>query len=73
VESGGSKSLVFFGQPAYIFYVRFNDFRAVKIPVKRVFDPAHGYLRRVRACVAMGLGKLWHAAREIDSLRRRWY
>jgi hypothetical protein len=39
VESSGSKSLVFFGQPAYIFYVRFNHFRAVKIPVKRVFDP----------------------------------
>ena len=46
MESGGSKSLVFFGQPAYIFYVRFNDFRTVKIPVKRVFDPGHGYLRR---------------------------
>jgi len=26
--------------------VRFNDFRTVKIPVKRVFDPGHGYLRR---------------------------
>jgi hypothetical protein len=26
VESSGSKSLVFFGQPAYIFYVRFNRF-----------------------------------------------
>ena len=49
MESSGSKSLVFFGQPAYIFYVPFNHFRAVKIPGKRVFDPAHGYLRRVRA------------------------
>jgi hypothetical protein len=73
VESSGSKSLVFFGQPAYIFYVRFNHFRAVKIPGKRVFDPGHGYLRRVRAGVALGLGKRWHAAREIDSLRRPWY
>jgi hypothetical protein len=38
VESSGSKSLVFFGQPAYIFYARFNYFRAVRIPGKRVFD-----------------------------------
>jgi hypothetical protein len=30
MESSGSKSLVFSGQPAYIFYVRFNHFRAVK-------------------------------------------
>jgi hypothetical protein len=45
VESSGSKSLVFFGQLAYIFYVRFNHFRAVKIPGKRGFDPVHGYLR----------------------------
>ena len=56
VESSGSKCLVFFGQPAYIFYVRFNHFRAVKIPVKGVFDPGHGYLRRVRARVALGVG-----------------
>ena len=48
--------MVFFGQPAYIFYVRFDDFRAVKIPVKRVFDLGHSYLRRVRARVALGLG-----------------
>jgi hypothetical protein len=41
VESSGSKSLVFFGQPAYMFYVRFNHFRAVKIPVKRVFEAGH--------------------------------
>jgi hypothetical protein len=34
--------LVFFGQHAYIFSVRFNNFRAVKIPEKRVFDPWHG-------------------------------
>jgi hypothetical protein len=73
VESSGSKSLVFFGQLAYIFYVRFNDFRAVKIQAKRVFGPGHGYLRRVRACVALALGKRWHAACEIDSLRRPWY
>jgi hypothetical protein len=26
MESSGSKSLVVFGQPAYIFYVRFNHF-----------------------------------------------
>jgi porphyrinogen peroxidase len=26
VENSGSKSLVFFGQPAYIFYVRFKMF-----------------------------------------------
>jgi hypothetical protein len=39
--------LVFFGQLAYIFCVRFNHFRAVKIPGKRVFDPGHGYLQRV--------------------------
>ena len=32
----------FFGQLAYIVYVRYNPFRAVKIPVKRVFDPGHG-------------------------------
>ena len=32
MENSGNKSLVFFGQPAYIFYVRFNHFRAVKIP-----------------------------------------
>jgi hypothetical protein len=38
VESSGSKSLVFFGQSAYIFYARFNYFRAVRIPGKRVFD-----------------------------------
>ena len=55
-----------------MFYVRFNRFRAVKIPVKRVFDPGHGYLR-IRARVTLGLGKRWHAAREIDSLRRPWY
>ena len=29
-ESSGSKSLVFFGQSAYIFYVRFKYLRAVK-------------------------------------------
>jgi hypothetical protein len=38
VENSGRKSLVFFGQSAYIFYVRFNYFlptfrEAVKIPV----------------------------------------
>jgi hypothetical protein len=71
VESSRSKSLVFFGQPAYMFYVRLNHFRAVKIPVKRVFDPGHGYLG-VRARLTLGLGKRWHAAREIDS-RRPWY
>ncbi len=54
-----------------MFYVRFNNFRPVKIPVKRVFDPGPGYLR-VRARVTLGLGKSWHAAREIDS-RRTWY
>src|SRR6266403_3666039 len=32
-------------------------FRAVKIPVERVFDPGHGYLRRVCARVALGSGK----------------
>jgi hypothetical protein len=31
------------GQSAYILYVRFNHFRAVKITVKRVFDPGHSY------------------------------
>jgi len=66
VESSGSKSLVFFGQSAYIFHVRFNHFRPVKIPGKRVFDPGHGYLRRVRARLALGLSKRWHAAYEID-------
>ena len=73
MESSGSKSLVFFGQLAYMFYVRFNYFRAVKIPVKRVFDAGHGYLRRVRARVALGLGKRWHAPGEIDSVRRPWH
>lgn len=46
--------------------------RAVKIQVKRVFDPGHGYLRRVRARVALVLGKRWHAAPEIGSLGRPW-
>jgi hypothetical protein len=39
---------------AYIFYVRFSHLRAVKIPVKRVFDPGYGCLRRVRDRVAVG-------------------
>jgi hypothetical protein len=78
VESSGSKSLVNLGQSTYTFYVRFNHFLptfrgAVKVPVQRVCDPGHGYLRRVRACVGLGLGKRWHAAREIHSLRRPWY
>src|SRR5271166_5583639 len=73
VESSRSKSLVFFGQSTYIFYVRFNHFWAVKIRLKRVFNAGHGYLRRVRDRVAVRLGKRWHAARKIDALRRPWY
>ena len=57
MEISGSKSLVFFGQSAYIFYVRFNYLRAVKSQETRFFDPGHGYLRRVRARVALGLCK----------------
>jgi hypothetical protein len=72
VESSGSKSLVFIGQCTCILYVRFNHFRFVKIQVKRVFDPGHGYLR-VRARAALGLDKRRRAAREIDSLGRPWY
>ena len=36
------------------FICVFKHFRAVKIPGKRFFDPEHGYLRRVRARVALG-------------------
>jgi hypothetical protein len=33
-----------------MFYVRFNHFRAVKIPVKRVFDSGHGSLLFAVVC-----------------------
>jgi hypothetical protein len=36
VESSGRKSLVFLVSARNIFYVRFNHFGAVKIPVKRI-------------------------------------
>jgi hypothetical protein len=43
----------FLVSPAYIFYVRYSHFRAVKIPAKRVFGLGCGCLRRVRDRVAV--------------------